>query len=63
MCVCIDGDRDSPFPLLGNGGNNSVPLGFINETIWINSRAKKVINWEFRILIGDGHNTDFSKDD
>lgn len=47
-------DPKSLFPSLGSRGNNSVLMGFVNTTISRNSRARKMINQEFRVLIRDG---------
>lgn len=39
---------------LGNSGNKLMLLGFVNVALGRNSRAREVINQEFKILIGDG---------
>lgn len=44
---------------LGNRGNNSVLLGFVDSVIGRNGRRKELVNQYYKILIGDGHDTYF----
>lgn len=50
-------------PALGNKGNNLVLLGYVEATICSEGFAREMINHHFRILMGDGQNTNFGNDD
>lgn len=63
MCACHTDDPNNFLSSLGTTGNQSVLLGFVNATLGRNSRAREVINQDFRIPIRDGHHTDFWNDD
>lgn len=46
-------------PVLGNKGNNSILLGFIDSALGQSERVRELIKYEFRIMIGDWQDTDF----
>lgn len=59
VCACSKGDPDKLLPPLGNRGNNMVLLRVVNSILGSNNRARYVIHWEFRILVGNGQHADF----
>lgn len=58
-----NGKLNSLLPSLGNKGNKSVLLGFVNEAIGISGRARDIFDKNFKSLIRDGCDTNFWNDD
>lgn len=59
VCTKSKRDSDSLLSTLRNMGNNSVLLSFVDSTLGRNDRDREVVNNEFRIIIGEGQDTDF----
>lgn len=63
VCERISGNYYNLLPVLENSGNNSVYSRFINSVVGSSRWARDVINQHFKILVGDGRDTDFWNDD
>lgn len=63
VCAKSNGGPDRLMLALGNHNNNSVLLGFVESSIGRNGHVRDVVNKQFKILIGDGQDIDFSYDD
>lgn len=62
--VCAQSKRNghSLLSALGNEGSKSVLLGFVRSAIGRNERVREAIEQQFRILVGDGRDIDFWRD-
>lgn len=59
LCAKSKGDSNSLMPVLGNKSNRSMLLRVIDVVIGRSGLTREVIQQQFRILIGDGNDTDF----
>lgn len=58
MCARSKSNLNSVLPCLGNNGK-SVFLRFINVAIGSSGQAREAISQQFKILVGDGRDTNF----
>lgn len=63
VCARSKGNNDSLLSTLGNNRNSSALLRFVNLVIGASRRVRDAINLHFKILVGDGPDTQYWNDD
>lgn len=63
VCAQSKGDSNRLLSSLGNRGNISVLLGYVDVAIGNTSKAREVVNQQFKILVGDCQDMNFGNDD